>query len=78
MGLVGGDENGNAESLSEVHLVGDDDKCKRVDNKNGDSKKFVFLCAVFASLNSVLLGYGWYSFFFNPILRKNVKFFVCL
>ena len=26
--------------------------------KNSNSKKFVFLCAIFASLNSVLLGYG--------------------
>lgn len=25
---------------------------------NNDSRKFVFACAIFASLNSVLLGYG--------------------
>ena len=31
--------------------------------KNSNSKKFVFLCAIFASLNSVLLGYGM-SFLF--------------
>lgn len=27
---------------------------------NGETTKFVFACAIFASLNSVLLGYGWY------------------
>ncbi|KAM3700207.1 hypothetical protein ACB098_05G079700 [Castanea mollissima] len=28
-----------------------------ITRKNSNSKKFVFLCAIFASLNSVLLGY---------------------
>lgn len=27
--------------------------------ENRDTRKYVFACAIFASLNSVLLGYGW-------------------
>ena len=74
MGLVGGEENGNGEGMvGKIHM-GSKNKYKRMDsdateedlalysegitNKNHNTKKFVFLCAIFASLNSVLLGYG--------------------
>lgn len=29
------------------------------ENGNRSSNKYVLVCAIFASLNSVLLGYGW-------------------
>ncbi|XP_061375604.1 probable polyol transporter 4 isoform X1 [Gastrolobium bilobum] len=65
MGLVGVQENGNG--ISEIPL-GTKTKYTRMDsdfteaeeglstNKH-DTKKYVFACAIFASLNSVLLGY---------------------
>ncbi|KAL1335970.1 hypothetical protein AAHE18_10G027300 [Arachis hypogaea] len=71
MGLVGVQENGdgNGDVLSEISL-GTKPKYTRMDsdldeaeeedlpssNKH-DSKKYIMACAVFASLNSVLLGY---------------------
>lgn len=73
MGLVGGEENKNATengvSGSEFPL-GSKTKYKRMDSEvvdteedvpltkeNRNTKKYVFACAIFASLNSVLLGY---------------------
>lgn len=78
MGLAGGEENGNAEGISVTEFrLGSNKKYKRMGStfiteksvsiltdKKHDTKKFVIACAIFASLNSVLLGYGW---FFNPI-----------
>ena len=72
MGLVGVQEheNGNGDALSEIPLGITKTKYTRMDsdlaeaeeglpsNKH-DTKKYVLACAVFASLNSVLLGYGW-------------------
>lgn len=70
MGLVGVQENGNGngEGISEIPLgaktkyikmssdpVEDDEGLQ---NKRYETKKYIFACAVFASLNSVLLGYG--------------------
>lgn len=75
MGLAGGEQNGNVESVSEIRLVSNDNKYKRVDDKNHDSKKFVFVCAIFASLNSVLLGYGCHSFF---LIQSAFAKYVCL
>ncbi|KAL5575463.1 hypothetical protein UlMin_017162 [Ulmus minor] len=70
MGFVDGEEIGNSNgnsNLSEFQL-GTKNKYKRMDsevteedvssqNRSYDTKKFVFACAIFASLNSVLLGY---------------------
>lgn len=72
MGLVGVQENGNGEmGLSGVPL-GSKNKYRRMDSElteeddasqshhhhvSNSTKKYVFACAVFASLNSVLLGY---------------------
>ncbi|KAF1895379.1 hypothetical protein Lal_00044029 [Lupinus albus] len=69
MGLVGmqGNENGNGE-ISEIPL-GAKTKYIRMNSdlteteeglpiNNPETRKFVFVCAIFASLNSVLLGYG--------------------
>ena len=70
MGLVGGQENGNGNGdvLSEITL-GAKNKYQRMDSdiieedslstRSQSAKRYVFACAVFASLNSVLLGYGW-------------------
>lgn len=68
MGLAGVQENGNGDGVSEIPLgtktkytkmtsdpVEDDDVLQ---NKKHEAHKYVFACAVFASLNSVLLGYG--------------------
>ncbi|KAE9599289.1 putative major facilitator, sugar transporter, major facilitator superfamily [Lupinus albus] len=68
MGLVGmqGNENGNGE-ISEIPL-GAKTKYIRMNSdlteteeglpiNNPETRKFVFVCAIFASLNSVLLGY---------------------
>ena len=74
MGAVVGEENGNRNgnggSVSEFQL-GNKNKYKRMESDdateediNHDSRKFVFACAIFASLNSVLLGYGSFFFFF--------------
>lgn len=73
MGLMGGEENGKGEGVVEIHM-GSKNKYRRMDSdgteedvalsnggiakKNHYTKKFVFVCAIFASLNSVLLGYG--------------------
>lgn len=73
MGLVGCEENGNGEGLVEIP-IGSKNKYKRMDSdaveedvalssegmpkKKNTSRNFVFGCAIFASLNSVLLGYG--------------------
>lgn len=75
MGLVGVEENGNANALS----LGSKNKYMRMDSseaaadddfddaaanhhlqlkRSRSTRKYVFACAVFASLNSVLLGYG--------------------
>lgn len=72
MGLVGCEENGNGEGLVEIP-IGSKNKYKRMDSdaveedvalssegmpkKKNTSRNFVFGCAIFASLNSVLLGY---------------------
>jgi hypothetical protein len=73
MGLRGGEENGKGEGVVEIHM-GSKNKYKRMDSdgteeeealsnegiakKNHNTRRFVFICAIFASLNSVLLGYG--------------------
>ncbi|RDY02924.1 putative polyol transporter 4, partial [Mucuna pruriens] len=67
MGLVGVQENGNGDGIHEIPLgtktkytrmtsdpVEDDEALQ---NRRGETKKYIFACAVFASLNSVLLGY---------------------
>lgn len=43
-----------------------------------NTKHFVFACAVFASLNSVLLGYGWYPFLSFLIIFTFFLFFIIL
>lgn len=69
---MGGEENGKGEGVVEIHM-GSKNKYRRMDSdgteedvalsnggiakKNHYTKKFVFVCAIFASLNSVLLGY---------------------
>jgi len=70
MGLVGVQENGNGDLISEIPLgiktkyirmtseAEDDEEEEGLATKKHDSKKYIFACAVFASLNSVLLGYG--------------------
>ncbi|PON36804.1 Sugar/inositol transporter [Parasponia andersonii] len=71
MGFVGGQENGNENgngnggSVSEFHLGNKNNRYKRMDSdvseeildKDHQTKRFVVACAIFASLNSVLLGY---------------------
>lgn len=61
MGLVNGEANG----MVEIHM-GSKNKYKRMDSdgkeegvaeKSRNTRKFVLVCAIFASLNSVLLGY---------------------
>ena len=83
MGFVGGEENKNAAengvSGSEFSLG--KTKYKRMESEaveteedvpltkeNRNSRIYVFACAIFASLSSVLLGYGWYlNLIFNTI-----------
>ena len=81
MGLVGVQENGNGEmGLSGVPL-GSKNKYRRMASElteeddasqshhhhvSNSTKKYVFACAVFASLNSVLLGYGKHFSPFPP------------
>ncbi|KAJ7968517.1 Polyol transporter like [Quillaja saponaria] len=73
MGLMGGEENGNEERVVSGIQMGTKNKYKRMDfdvteedvtfsnggmtDRNHNTRKFVFACAIFASLNSVLLGY---------------------
>lgn len=70
MGLVGVQENGNGagNGLSDIALA-TKNRYQRMDSditeeeeglssRREDTKKYVLVCAVFASLNSVLLGYG--------------------
>lgn len=68
MGLVGVHENGNGEmGLSGIPL-GSKNKYRRMDSElteederrhlSHNTRKYVIACAIFASLNSVLLGYG--------------------
>ncbi|PON96096.1 Sugar/inositol transporter [Trema orientale] len=69
MGFVGGQENGNGNgnggSVSEFHLGNKNNRYKRMDSdvseeildRDHQTKRFVVACAIFASLNSVLLGY---------------------
>ncbi|KAF5474364.1 hypothetical protein F2P56_006268 [Juglans regia] len=72
MGLVGGEENGNGEGLVEIP-IGSKNKYKRMNPdgteedvvfsnegisiRKNTTRNFVFVCAIFVSLNSVLLGY---------------------
>ncbi|XP_054799963.1 probable polyol transporter 4 isoform X1 [Prosopis cineraria] len=71
MGLAGVQENGNGieNGLSEISL-GSQNKYRRMDSvvadeeedeasliRGSNTRKYIMLCAVFASLNSVLLGY---------------------
>lgn len=71
MGLVGIQQNGNGNGNGEICEVplGTKTKYIRMDSdltdaeeafptNNPETKKYVFACAIFASLNSVLLGYG--------------------
>ena len=74
MGLSGAPENGNGvggygsgiskllPSGKERYMRVDEDLARASDeNETGrksSTKKFVFACAIFASLNSILLGYG--------------------
>lgn len=37
---------------------GDSEQQHQLENKRSSTRKYVFACAVFASLNNVLLGYG--------------------
>ncbi|OWM78642.1 hypothetical protein CDL15_Pgr002813 [Punica granatum] len=70
MGLVGAEENGNGDSLGRMNkykrmdsqAIDDDDFDEVVNNhpgfhRNRSTRNYVFLSAVFASLNHVLLGY---------------------
>lgn len=71
MGLVGVQENGNGnvDLISEIPL-GTKTKYTRMTSeaeeeeeglsakKKQDTKTYIIACAIFASLNSVLLGYG--------------------
>ncbi|KAG6641182.1 probable polyol transporter 4 [Carya illinoinensis] len=72
MGLVGDEENGNGEGLVEIP-IGSKNKYKRMNTdgteedvvfsnesisiRKNTTRNFVFVCAIFVSLNSVLLGY---------------------
>ncbi|THG10102.1 hypothetical protein TEA_012768 [Camellia sinensis var. sinensis] len=73
MGLVGLQENGNREMGLSGFPLGAKNKYRRMDSeltedddslhlqqqqRNRNTKKYVLACAIFASLNSVLLGYG--------------------
>ncbi|KAM1245547.1 hypothetical protein ACFX13_037581 [Malus domestica] len=72
MGLLGGQQNGNAAENgiagSEFQLGGSKNKYQRMESEVGEtaedvpltdknSRRYVLACAIFASLNSVLLGY---------------------
>ncbi|KAM1762506.1 hypothetical protein ACFX12_005143 [Malus domestica] len=72
MGLLGGQQNGNAAENGvagcEFQLGGSKTKYKRMESEVGETEedapltdknteRYVFACAIFASLNSVLLGY---------------------
>ena len=75
MGLVGVQENGAGDLGFPGVSLGAKNKYKRMDSElnedlddhhhQGDAsssaRKYVYACAVFASLNSVLLGYGMFS-----------------
>ncbi|THG10100.1 hypothetical protein TEA_012766 [Camellia sinensis var. sinensis] len=73
MGLVGLQENGNREMGLSGFPLGAKNKYRRMDSeltedddshhlqqqqRSRNTKKYVLACAIFASLNSVLLGYG--------------------
>ncbi|GAU49763.1 hypothetical protein TSUD_386820 [Trifolium subterraneum] len=72
MGLIGIQENGNGNGdlVSEIPLgtktkyirmISDDSTEEQelgFSTNKHDAKKYIFACAIFASLNSVLLGYG--------------------
>lgn len=89
MGLVGVQENGNREM--DVPLGGKN-KYKRMDpefteklddasngqDRSSITRKYVLACAIFASLNSVLLGYGTISItkFLVSILLCSIYLFI--
>lgn len=93
MGLEGNRnaaENGVFGSDSSEFQLGSKNKYKRMQSEvseedgpltkeNRDTKKYVFACAIFASLNSVLLGYGWYFFhLFNATTFFVICYVFCL
>lgn len=67
---MGIQENGNGGLLKYKRMDSDgmeEDVAVLCEDKRNDmsSRKYVLVCAIFASLNSVLLGYGWYIYFFS-------------
>lgn len=62
---MGIQENGNGGVLKYKRMDSDameEDASVLCEEKRNDmnNRKYVLACAIFASLNSVLLGYGWY------------------
>lgn len=83
MGMTGVQENGHGEMGMSDFPLGSKNKYKRMDSvftddddqyqlekRKKSTRKYVFGCAVFASLNNVLLGYGksYYSFYMSVVL----------
>ena len=78
MGLVGVLASGNGNGNGRGHGIGIKSAYTRMDSQisnedgvapchlqaNAATSKYVIVCAVFASLNSVLLGYGRFRFLF--------------
>lgn len=81
-----GNESGTGNGSSILPGIGSKGKYERIEaelandrpTRGSESKRYVFVCAVFASLNSVLLGYGEENlfYFYHPNLLKFVFFFL--
>lgn len=78
-----GNESGTGNGSSILPGIGSKGKYERIDaelandrpTRGSESKRYVFVCAVFASLNSVLLGYGEENLFFLPSQSAKVCVF---
>lgn len=53
-------KGGNKYMRMDSVIIQEDDIIDQQDKTNDNTKRYVIACAVFASLNSVLLGYGRY------------------
>lgn len=53
-------KGGNKYRRMDSVIIQEDDIIDQQDKTNDNTKRYVIACAVFASLNSVLLGYGRY------------------
>lgn len=70
-------ENGNGGAQKYRRMDSEENPEVSDGGNNNSSRKYVLACAIFASLNSVLLGYGLYLFPNPSLLFSNkVPFFI--